>query len=82
MAQTTSGQTDPTSPNPQAKPGATIVINPSAPESGEIGAQILTVGSRSNAVAFCFSRDDPYPSHNLFVPESWGHHADRHLSKV
>ena len=32
VAQTTPGQTDPTSPNPQAKPGATMVINPTEDE--------------------------------------------------
>jgi Spy/CpxP family protein refolding chaperone len=32
VAQTTPGQTDPTPPNPQAKPGATIVINPTEDE--------------------------------------------------
>jgi hypothetical protein len=32
VAQTTPGQTDPTPSNPQAKPGATIVINPTEDE--------------------------------------------------
>jgi hypothetical protein len=32
LAQTTPGQTDPTAPNPQAKPGATMVINPTHDE--------------------------------------------------
>ena len=32
LAQTTPGQTDPTAPNPQAKPGATMVINPTEDE--------------------------------------------------
>ena len=32
LAQTTPGQTDPTPPNPQAKPGATMVINPTDDE--------------------------------------------------
>ena len=32
LAQTTPGQTDPAAPNPQAKPGATMVINPTEDE--------------------------------------------------
>ena len=32
LAQTTPRQTDPTPPNPQAKPGATMVINPTEDE--------------------------------------------------
>src|SRR5687767_1706714 len=32
VAQTTPGQTDPTLPNPQAKPGVTMVINPTEEE--------------------------------------------------